>query len=155
MAFIDPFEERRRRINELFRDALRRIEELEASLINELVRLSDELEYERILDERISMLSSGAIEPLYQIVDRGDSIQIIVDMPGAVGETVNVYISESEVRVEAKIDEEAIRRAFRGFVWAGRVERYSWTYRLPFRIDPSRASWRLAGSRVIITVPKS
>ncbi len=154
MAFIDPFEERRRRINELFRDALRRIEELEASLVNELMRLSDELEYERIMDERINMLSSGAIEPLYQIIDRGDSIQIIVDMPGAIGETINVYIGEEEVRVEARINEEAIRRAFKGFIWAERVERYSWTYRLPFRVDPARATWRMSGSRVVISVPK-
>ena len=145
--FEEEFEERRKRIMDAIRDAFRRIREMEDMLLGEAVE-------ERVLDERFNMLSRRQIEPLHTIIDRDDEIVIVVELPGAREDTIDVVVVEDEVRVEARLEEERVRRALGEYSWYRGIERVSWSHRLPFRVDPSRVRVERRGLRIVIRVPK-
>jgi len=156
MAYFDPFEEMRRRIYRTLRDAMRsferELEEME-SLVEEA--LTESREWERMLEEWEEEVREGYTTPLYTLIDRGDKLLLVVEVPGARHETVEVIVTEREVRVEAKLDEEKLRRALGARAYTRRIATLRGQYRLPQPVDPSRVKVEKRGSRVYIWIPKA
>ena len=156
MSFTDPFSESRRRLRDLFREALRRMEEIEAEMMETIERMMEEVrDLEAMMDYRVSELERGEMEPLVSMIDRGSHILMVIEMPGAVGDTVEVIVKEDEVSVSAEISEEAVASLGWAY-WARKGKaRFRGSYRLPFRVDPSRVEVKRMGSRVLIRIPKA
>jgi HSP20 family molecular chaperone IbpA len=146
--FEEEFEERRKRIMDVIRDAFRRIREMEDMLLGEALE-------ERVLDERFSMLSRGQMDPLHSIIERDDEIVIVVELPGVREDTIDIVVVEDEVRVEARLEKELVRRALGEYSWYKGVERVSWSHKLPFKVDPSRVRVERRGFRIVIRLPKA
>jgi HSP20 family molecular chaperone IbpA len=151
----DPFEELRRRIYKAIRDTMRsferEFEEME-SLMEEM--LAEAREWERMFEERVEEIRGGYIEPLTTMIDRGDKMLLIVETPGAKQETVEVVVTERAIRVEAKLDEERVRRALGGVARSRRLTAMRGEYRLPYPIDPTQVRVERRGSKVYIWIPK-
>ncbi len=151
----DPFEELRRRIYKAIRDTMRsferELEEME-SLMEEM--LAEAREWERMFEEKVEEIRGGYIEPLTTMIDRGDKILLIVETPGARQETVEIIVTERAIRVEAKLDEERVRRALGGVAHARRLTTMRGEYRLPYPVDPTQVRVERRGSKVYIWIPK-
>jgi HSP20 family molecular chaperone IbpA len=151
----DPFEELRRRIYKAIRDTMRSFErefkEME-SLMEEM--LAEAREWERMFEERVEEIRGGYVEPLSTMIDRGDKILLIVETPGAKQETVEVIVTERAIRVEAKLDEERVRRALGGVAHARKLTTMRGEYRLPYPVDPTQVRVERRGSKVYIWIPK-
>ncbi|MFZ8794687.1 MAG: Hsp20/alpha crystallin family protein [Acidilobaceae archaeon] len=151
----DPFEELRRRIYKAIRDTMRsferEFEEME-SLMEEM--LAEAREWERMFEEKVEEIRGGYVEPLTTMIDRGDKILLIVETPGARQETVEVIVTERAIRVEAKLDEERVRRALGGVAHARRLTTMRGEYRLPYPVDPAQVRVERRGSKVYIWIPK-
>ncbi|MCE4613710.1 MAG: hypothetical protein F7C07_07785 [Desulfurococcales archaeon] len=146
--FEEEFEEKRKRIMDMIRDAFRRIREMEDMLLEEGVE-------ERVLDERFTMLSRRQMEPLYTIIDRDEEVVLVVELPGARRDSIDVIVTENEIRIEAHLEEEQVRRALGEYSWYKSLERISWSHKLPFHVDPSRVRVERRGLRVVIRIPKA
>jgi HSP20 family molecular chaperone IbpA len=151
----DPFEELRRRIYKAIRDTMRsferELEEME-SLMEEM--LAEAREWERMFEEKVEEIRGGYIEPLTTMIDRGDKILLIVETPGARQETVEIIVTERAIRVEAKLDEERVRRALGGVAHARKLTTMRGEYRLPYPVDPTQVRVERRGSKVYIWIPK-
>jgi HSP20 family molecular chaperone IbpA len=151
----DPFEELRRRIYKAIRDTMRsferEFEEME-SLMEEM--LAEAREWERMFEEKVEEIRGGYVEPLTTMIDRGDKILLIVETPGAKQETVEVIVTERAIRVEAKLDEERVRRALGGVAHARKLTTMRGEYRLPYPVDPTQVRVERRGSKVYIWIPK-
>jgi HSP20 family molecular chaperone IbpA len=151
----DPFEELRRRIYKAIRDTMRsferELEEME-SLMEEM--LAEAREWERMFEEKVEEIRGGYIEPLTTMIDRGDKILLIVETPGAKQETVEIIVTERAIRVEAKLDEERVRRALGGVARSRKLTTMRGEYRLPYPIDPAQVRVERRGSKVYIWIPK-
>ena len=146
--FEEEFEERRKRILDMIRDAFRRIREMEEVFFGGGVE-------ERVLDERFSMLSRRQMEPPYTIIDRDEEVVLVVELPGARRDSIDVIVTEDEIRVEASLEKEQVRRALGEYSWYRDLERISWSHKLPFHVDPSRVRVERRGMRVVIRIPKA
>lgn len=142
----------RRRLEALMRRALDRLGELERIMWEELNEAM--MEMETMFDARYYSLADGVMDPLYTIIDRGDEVVIVVDLPGADPGSVVVEAREDSIRVEARISKEVVVRAMPGVEWASRLERYSGVIRLPYRIDKDSLSVNMGGSRLVIRARK-
>ncbi len=155
MSYYDPFEEVRRRIYKAIRDSMksfeRELEEIE-SIVEET--LIETREWERILEERLEEIYGGYTSPLTTLIDKGDKLLLIVEVPGVKQETVEVVITERTVKVEAKLDEEKIRRALGNLAYAKRLTTMKGEYRLPQPVDPSKVKVERKGSKIYIWIPK-
>lgn len=155
MAYYDPFEEMRRRIYRTLRDVMesfeREFEEME-SMMEEV--LAEAREWEKILEESVEELREGYMRPLSTIIDRGDKILLLVEIPGVREETIEVIITEDRVRVEAKLDEEKLRRALGRRAYLRRLSIARGEYKLPQPVDPSRVKVERRGSKIYIWIPK-
>jgi HSP20 family molecular chaperone IbpA len=151
----DPFEELRRRIYKAIRDTMRsferEFEEME-SLMEEM--LAEAREWERMFEEKVEEIRGGYVEPLTTMIDRGDKILLIVETPGARQETVEIIVTERAIRVEAKLDEERVRRALGGVAHARKLTTMRGEYRLPYPVDPTQVRVERRGSKVYIWIPK-
>jgi HSP20 family molecular chaperone IbpA len=85
---------------------------------------------------------------------RGDKILLIVETPGARQETVEIIVTERAIRVEAKLDEERVRRALGSIAHARRLTTMKGEYRLPHPVDPTQVKVEKRGSKVYIWIPK-
>jgi HSP20 family molecular chaperone IbpA len=155
MSYYDPFEEIRRRIYKAVRDTMRgferEFEEVE-SLIEEV--LSETREWERMFEERVEEIRGGYIEPLSTMIDRGDKILLIVETPGARQETVEIIVTERAIGVEAKLDEERVRRALGNVAHTRRLTTMKGEYRLPHPVDSKQVKVEKRGSKVYIWIPR-
>lgn len=155
MSYYDPFEEMRRRIYKTLRDVMRsferEIEEIE-SLMEET--LAEAREWERMLEEREEELRGGYMSPLSTLIDRGDKLLLIVEVPGARHETVEVIVTEKTIRVEAKIDEEKLRKALGEKAYTRKISVMRGEYRLPHPVNPSKVKVERRGTKVYIWIPK-
>ena len=154
--FWDEIRRRRMESLRLLRHMMRSIEEMMASMesMMESYMYSAYLQLEELERRRLENMASGVIEPLFSVIDVGDKIVIIIDMPGAVEGGIDIFLGEDSVRVDARIREEIARRAFSGTFFSVRASQYKGEFKLPYRIDPKGASVERRGSRVIITAPK-
>jgi HSP20 family protein len=109
---------------------------------------------EEILDSRIRELSTGELDPLYTVYDMGEEYLIVVDLPGVDRETINVYVTEDRVAVEARIREELARRALASEFYYYSARRYRGEIRLPEPVDPGSVKVERRGSQLVIRVPK-
>ncbi len=153
-SYWDPLE-RRRALMRMIREMLRSLEEI-SEVIDASMEdwLSSLLEDERLLEERMRSLSTGEIEPLFSVREVGDEIVVIVDLPGAEREQVDIYIGEDRIAVEAKVREEMVSRAF-GSMYSGRRSMvYKGEIRLPVRVDPKGARVERRDSQLVIRLPK-
>ncbi|MEB3788438.1 MAG: Hsp20/alpha crystallin family protein [Desulfurococcales archaeon] len=139
----DPFEEMLRRIYREFQN-----------IIDQIERVYDEEALEDVFYERTRQYSKGSIEPIISIMDMGDSVRIIIDLPGAKESTIDVRVYEDYIHVTASIDERMIKDAFPELSWAHKIRRFEGRYRLPARIDVRRIKMEKKGSRIILTAPK-
>ena len=148
MSYIDDFY---RRLNELVRKLYRELSAGEgfgfgeseySSLMEELFR------------ERMRMASNGVIEPMISVIDRGDHLVVVVDLPGAKEGTVDIRLYEDHIEVSSEIDESLVREAFQGYFWASRIKRFRGSYTLPCPVDPSTARIEKKDSRILIYVKK-
>ena len=142
MAFIDPF------FDEELRRMRRRIEELHRIAEAYMARM------EALFEERLRELSDGATSPLVSFQDLGDRLAIIVDLPGAKPGSLSIQLTEDTLYIEGVIDERVVREALGDVVWARSVRRFRGAYRLPVRVDPSRAEKTMRGSTLVIIAPK-
>lgn len=154
MAYYDPFE-RRRSLIRLLRDMVRDVFE-ELSYYEYMTeRLIDEIiDYERIFNERIESIRQGVIEPHYSIIDRGDHVEIIVDVSGARKETTRITILRDSILIEASIDSATLERALGDTIYYRHIKRVYGRIVLPFEVDPSTIKWERRGSIIVFRVPK-
>ncbi len=120
-------------------------------LIEEMERHYAEME--RLLDERVRMVSEGFVEPLMSVVDRGDHYLIIIEAPGTKGE-LDVRISRRSIEVNGYLDESFAREAFGDTLWARRIRRIHGMYTLPEEVEPEKARVERRGKMIIIVAPK-
>jgi len=96
VSYYDPFEEIMRRMYKAVRDTMRdferEFEEIERMMEETLVEAK---EWERMLEESEDELRGGYTRPLSTMIDRGDKILLIVEVPGARQETVEIIITEN------------------------------------------------------------
>ena len=142
----------RRRLEQLMRRALDRLNELELALWEEMSEAMRELEEE--LDSRYYRLANGVMDPLYTILDRGRELVILVDLPGSDPSTITVEAGRDRIRVAAGLREEVVARAMHGVWWSSRTSRYEGVIRLPAPIDPSTVRVERRGSTLVITAVK-
>jgi Molecular chaperone (small heat shock protein) len=156
VSYYDPFEEIMRRMYKAVRDTMRdferEFEEIERMMEETLVEAK---EWERMLEESEDELRGGYTRPLSTMIDRGDKILLIVEVPGARQETVEIIITENTIKVEAKLDEERVRRALRSLSYARRLTSMKGEYKLPYPVDPSKVKVERRGSKVYIWIPKT
>ena len=153
MGEPDPLWRARSRIREAVRELVESVREE----LYEAERLFEEaLEYareaERLFEERIEVYRRRLIEPLVSTLDLEDYRVFALDMPEARRDTIEVIVLPGLIRVRAKADEEALRRAL-GDRYAAEVKEITWEYRLSEPVEVSRISYEIRGSRVIIRVP--
>ncbi len=142
----------RRRIELLMRRALDRLGELERMMWEELSESMSELE--AMLDARYYSITDGVMDPLYTVIDKGDHVLIVVDLPGSNPDTIVVETREDSIRIDAKVSREIVARALHGVEWASRLERYSGVIRLPFKIDKNTVEVERRGSTLLIRARK-
>lgn len=108
----------------------------------------------RAIDEILEELGRGYLEPPFSIVDRGDEVVVLVDLPGArVGEAL-VRLGEDWVEVEAELREDVRERLYAGLLRSVRAEKYQARIRLPFRIDVNSVRREVRGSLLVIRARK-
>lgn len=108
----------------------------------------------RAIDEVLEELRHGYLEPPFSIVDRGDEVMVLVDLPGArVGEAM-VKLGEDWVEVEAELRDDIRERLYAGLLRRVRVERYQARIRLPFKINISSVRREVRGSLLVIRARK-
>lgn len=106
------------------------------------------------MDEILSELSRGVLEPIVSLVDRGDYLDIIVDLPGANVSEAVVRLGEDWLEVEAYLREEVKARLRGSGVYWSRVEKYYGRIALPVRIDVNSVERMQKGSMIILRARK-
>ena len=153
MSYTWEWERRRllgtvRRMLESFERALSEMEEL-ASLMAEW-----EEEVERLLDSRLKSLATGELEPLYTIYDVGDEYLLVIDLPGAAEDSIEVYVGEDRVAVEAEVRREVAGAVFGGEFYRATARRYRGEIALPEPVEPRGVRVERRGGRLIVRIPK-
>ncbi|MEB3774729.1 MAG: hypothetical protein GSR86_07390 [Desulfurococcales archaeon] len=143
----------RDKFESLIRRTLDRLSELERLMWEEIIDTMGEVE--ELFNDRYTRLSQGVTEPLYTIIDKGDHIMVVIDVPGSIENTIQVDITEETIGIRAKLSEDLMRRAMHGIEWASRIRMYSGVIRLPMRVDPSTATIERRGTTLIIRVKKA
>lgn len=142
---MDPFDEMRRAIRRM-RDFIREFEdEIESAMERDLERLSE---------EKWSELSSDVREPLHTVIDKGDKVLIIVEVPEAEEESIQVTILEDAIVVEGKVDKQKMERIAGGRRQARMATRVKGVYKLPYALIPEDARVERKGGKIYIWVPK-
>ena len=144
----DPFEAMTREINRLLR-RLRMLEEALFSSLDKTMSWPEEL-----MEQTLRGITSGVLEPLIEVHDMGDYILVIVDLPGAKPETVEVRVLEDRVQVRAVADERIVEEALGGARYYRRTARYEGDYKLPAPVDPRTVQVERRGSTLLIKVWK-
>lgn len=145
MSMIDPFDEMRRTIRkmkDIIREFERELEELE------------ERDLERLTEEKWTELSSHVMEPLYTVIDKGDKVLIIIEVPEAEEGSTQITILEDSIMVEGRVDNQKVRRALGDRYWMRSSARVRGAYRLPFKLVPEEAKIERKGGKIFIWVPK-
>lgn len=140
----------------ILRDIRRRIAETE-NVMRELTEGLWSIEpprYPSHYDRIVSMLRDGATEPLASIYDEGDEVVIVVSMPGARRESIDVKVFEDKVEISARMDTGKVVKAYRTVAKYTRIERYVGTYKLPEPVDPATARYTVKGDMLVIRVKK-
>ncbi len=106
------------------------------------------------IDEVLREVSKGELEPIVSVVDRGDYLDIIVDLPGARVSEAVVRLGEDWVEVEAYLREEVRARLREAGLYWGRVEKYYGRIKLPARIDVTSVERMQRGSMIILRARK-
>ncbi len=150
MSYIWEWE--RRMLN-----AMRRlIESMEREALEDLRLVVSEWEEEvgRLLDSRLRAISTGELEPLYTIYDAGDEYIMVVELPGAAEDSIEIYVVEDRVRVEAEVRREVAEEALSTGFYRFTARRYRGEIRLPEPVDPGRVKVERRGGRLIVRIPK-
>lgn len=143
-------------IDEILRRFRRHLIETEYMVYKLMEDFMGELWTTPSYESEVSMLASGATEPLASIQDMGDHILIAVMIPGARRESVDIRIHKDKVIVTASVDYRMVNRALGGHLSRTvRVEKYHGEYRLPDPVDPSSATYELRGDMIVIKVRKA
>ena len=153
MSYTWEWERRRllgtvRRMLENFERALSEMEEI-ASLMAEW-----EEEVERLLDSRLKSLTTGELEPLYTIYDVGEEYLLVIDLPGAAEDSIEVYVGEDRVAVEAEVRREVSGAVFGGEFYRATARRYRGEITLPEPVEPRGVRVERRGGRLIVRIPK-
>jgi len=148
MAGRDPFEEFERELERLLR-RLRALEDAVYGYGGYAGFWPEDLTYS-VLRE----VAGGVLEPLVEVHELGDEVVVLVDMPGAKPETVEVQVYEDRVRVRAEADEKLVREAFGARWMVRRRARYEGEFTLPARIDPDSVRVERRGSALLIRARK-
>ena len=144
MSWYDPLEE----FSQTLRELRRRI----GLMLGEMMEYSEYVA--SLFEERVESLRQGYTEPLVSFQDLGDKLAIIVDLPGAKGGTTTIQLGENTLSIESVVDERIVREALWDSLAARSVRRFRGVYRLPCKVDPSRAERIQRGSTLVILAPK-
>ena len=142
----------RDKFESLVRRTLDRLNELERLMWEELIDTMGEVE--ELFNDRYSRLAQGVTEPLYSIIDKGNHVIVVIDVPGSIENTIQIEVTEESINIQARLRQDLMRQAMHGVEWASRIRMYSGVIRLPIRIDPSTAIIEKRGTTLIIKVNK-
>jgi len=106
------------------------------------------------IDEVLEELSRGVVEPIVSVVDRGEHLDIIIDLPGANVSEAVVRLGEDYVEVEAYLREEVRARLRRLGVYWSRIKKYYGRIKLPARIDVESVERMQRGSMIVLRARK-
>ncbi len=140
--------------DDIYRELLRRLYRELEDIVSQIEKVYREEALEDVFYERTKLYSEGAIEPLISIVDAGENLKIIIELPGAKESTIDVKVYEEKVEITASLDEKFVRETLGDYMWARNIKRFQGTYRLPSRIDVSKIKVEKKGTRIILTAPK-
>lgn len=99
-------------------------------------------------------LRERCMEPLINVIDRGEQVIVSMDLPCVKKEDIEVLLTENTLEVKAKMG-----RTYRFCRW-GTVQRgiefssFHKSLTLPFRIDPEKANSKFKQGILEITLPK-
>jgi len=93
-----------------------------------------------------------AVAPAVDVYENSDELLLLVDVPGATNEGVDVQLDKGQLTILAKRSEDA-----RGSLLAGeyRASDYLRVFSVPQGIDPSKIDAQLSGGVLRLRLPKS
>lgn len=133
-----------------------RIEKIADQIVNKIVRdLSREVP--RIVETTISPIKTaveivaGYRRPYSEVYLTDDEVTLVVEMPGASKETIEINVNEDSVNIHAKFSEELLNQAPRYSVFKSKGYKVSVT--LPVKIEEKDAKAIYKDGVLVIKAP--
>lgn len=104
---------------------------------------------------RPSVTASRRHAPDVQLRDQGDSISMLVDLPGLRLEDIELSIEGDAVTLKATRKESPVPEGFTALRRERRPAAVDWSFELPYAVDTGAASATLEQGRLSVILPKA
>lgn len=108
-----------------------------------------------LFDRPFSRFAMRMQMPAADVIEKGDSYEIDVDVPGMKQDNIEVVLSDGQVTVRGQIDEETEQKGKEYYSCERRHESFSRAFALPEGVDTEKVAADLENGVLKITLPKT
>jgi HSP20 family protein len=115
----------------------------------------------RLFDESEPMLRRNrpdadrvAANPRAQLRDLGEAVSMLVDVPGASPDQIELSIEATTVTLRVEVPPSAVPEGFTALKCERRPGRTEWSFELPYTVDAGAATASLVQGRLSVMLPK-
>jgi HSP20 family protein len=117
-----------------------------------MARLFDEAE--PIVRRNRPSADAVASNPRAQLRDLGESVSMLVDVPGASPDQIELSVEEKTVTLRVEVPASDVPEGFTALKCERRPGRTEWSFELPYAVDAAAATASLVQGRLSVVLPK-
>jgi HSP20 family protein len=95
-----------------------------------------------------------ASNPRAQLRDLGEAVSMLVDVPGASPDQIDLSVEETTVTLRVEVPASDVPEGFTPLKCERRPGRTEWSFELPYAVDAAAATASLVQGRLSVTLPK-